>query len=487
MGERYLVTAISGKIGQSVIHCLAKEGFEKNLVGCDMILPDSGYTEVDEFFIVPSFKDEENYLYTILEQCNKRNITHILPITEDEIKLFDKYRVLFEQAKIKVMIQNPSLLQVVLSKHNTVKAIRSIGLNCFDVESQEHTCISGDEYVAGVFSNGKETKTIVFRRSFGFDRMVKLEERVEDEKINAIVNKIADAFQLRGSINIRIYKQEREYYIFDINPKISSALEFRYSMGYKEIKWWLDLLNNKNGKILYEPENLPIIRVKTLGERIFGSNLQLEKKYKRYIGREYKESDSDGVLILSNNHYAVMLYEWLLEYGEKTILYSEKLTEQLIQQWKPKWIISYGYRYIIKDEIIRLVKGKIINMHISYLPWNRGANQNVWSFIDNTPKGVTIHYIDSGLDTGDILVQKQVWFDEAEETFESTYDALNDLMISILRENWEKIKKGELTVTKQKQNEGSYHSQRDFEKYLNGRVISWNENIQDFKRKMVTI
>ena len=197
-------------------------------------------------------------------------------------------------------------------------------------------------------------------------------------------------------------------------------------------------MNNKNGKILYEPENLPIIRVKTLGERIFGSNLQLEKKYKRYIGREYKESDSDGVLILSSNHYAVMLYEWLLEYGEKTILYSEKLTEQLIQQWKPKWIISYGYRYIIKDEIIRLVKGKIINMHISYLPWNRGSNPNVWSFIDNTPKGVTIHYIDSGLDTGDILVQKQVWFDEAEETFESTYDALNDLMISILRENWDK-------------------------------------------------
>ena len=38
-------------------------------------------------------------------------------------------------------------------------------------------------------------------------------------------------------------------------------------------------------------------------------------------------------------------------------------------------------------------------MHISYLPFNRGAHPNYWSFKDNSPKGVTIHFIDNGIDT----------------------------------------------------------------------------------------
>ena len=68
-------------------------------------------------------------------------------------------------------------------------------------------------------------------------------------------------------------------------------------------------------------------------------------------------------------------------------------------------VISFGYKHIIKENIINACKNKIINLHISYLPYNKGANPNFWSFLDNTPKGVTIHYIDKGIDTGDILLQ----------------------------------------------------------------------------------
>ena len=42
-------------------------------------------------------------------------------------------------------------------------------------------------------------------------------------------------------------------------------------------------------------------------------------------------------------------------------------------------------------------KNQIINCHGAYLPHNRGAHPNVWSFIDNTPKGGTIQYINENV------------------------------------------------------------------------------------------
>ena len=72
--------------------------------------------------------------------------------------------------------------------------------------------------------------------------------------------------------------------------------------------------------------------------------------------------------------------------------------------------ISYNYRHKINRPTIDYFDGKLINLHISYLPYNRGADPNLWSFIDDTPSGVTIHLIDEGLDTGPILIQKQPIF-----------------------------------------------------------------------------
>ena len=54
---------------------------------------------------------------------------------------------------------------------------------------------------------------------------------------------------------------------------------------------------------------------------------------------------------------------------------------------------------------------KIINLHISYLPYNKGAHPNFWSFADNTPSGVTIHEVNENLDSGNIIFQKKIEFD----------------------------------------------------------------------------
>ena len=61
-------------------------------------------------------------------------------------------------------------------------------------------------------------------------------------------------------------------------------------------------------------------------------------------------------------------------------------------------IVSFGYNKLIKKLILKFVNCPIYNIHISYLPYNKGAHPNFWSFIDRTPHGVSIHKINENID-----------------------------------------------------------------------------------------
>ena len=58
-----------------------------------------------------------------------------------------------------------------------------------------------------------------------------------------------------------------------------------------------------------------------------------------------------------------------------------------------------------KKNVILKFKKNIINLHHSYLPFSRGW-QSIWTVYDTRPLGVSIHYVSSEIDSGDIIVQK---------------------------------------------------------------------------------
>lgn len=62
---------------------------------------------------------------------------------------------------------------------------------------------------------------------------------------------------------------------------------------------------------------------------------------------------------------------------------------------------------------------------------------------------MTIHLIDKGVDTGDILLQKEVFIDEDKETLRSSYLKLNREIQLLFKENWELIKTGRITPVTQ--------------------------------------
>jgi methionyl-tRNA formyltransferase len=89
---------------------------------------------------------------------------------------------------------------------------------------------------------------------------------------------------------------------------------------------------------------------------------------------------------------------------------------------KPDLIVVCGYKYIIPKEIFNIAKFRTINIHPSYLPAYRGQHVINWAIINGEKEtGVTIHYIDEGIDTGDIILQKKI-----EILFDDTAQTLHD-------------------------------------------------------------
>lgn len=123
------------------------------------------------------------------------------------------------------------------------------------------------------------------------------------------------------------------------------------------------------------------------------------------------------------------------------------------------FIISYGYQHILKEDVLDKFSNKAINLHISLLPWNRGADPNLWSFLEDTPKGVTIHYLDYGIDTGDILAQQEVNY-VPEDTLRTSYERLSKTIEELFRRVWPNIRSGKQKSIPQLKG-GSYHRLND--------------------------
>ena len=144
---------------------------------------------------------------------------------------------------------------------------------------------------------------------------------------------------------------------------------------------------------------------------------------------------------------------------------------------RTEFAVSYGYRHILRDPILAHLPGCVVNLHISLLPWGRGADPNLWSFLEQTPKGVSIHYVDKGLDTGNLIAQQVMEFDEGKETLRSTYEKLTVAIVTLFGEHWKYIRSGTCRSCPQKTG-GSYHSLKDKERFSSLLTAGWDTPVQ---------
>ncbi|WP_425642708.1 ElyC/SanA/YdcF family protein [Marinomonas gallaica] len=135
-------------------------------------------------------------------------------------------------------------------------------------------------------------------------------------------------------------------------------------------------------------------------------------------------------------------------------------------------VVSFGYRHLLSAEVIEQADCPIINLHIAYLPFNKGAHPNFWSFYEGTPSGVSIHLIDQSIDTGQLLYQQKLHFDTSNESFASTYEALSDAIESLFETHIHDILMHRFPVTTQRPY-GTFHNQGELPEGVN-----WSHNIE---------
>lgn len=137
-------------------------------------------------------------------------------------------------------------------------------------------------------------------------------------------------------------------------------------------------------------------------------------------------------------------------------------------------VISFGYRHIIPADVIDSSPCPLINLHISMLPWNRGAHPIFWAFFDNTPLGVTIHEIDSGLDTGPIVAQREVELELGSCTFKDVHSRMIREIETLLIDCFHEIKLG-IYESRPQFGVGSFHKAVDLPAEFSG----WGSVISD--------
>jgi len=119
-------------------------------------------------------------------------------------------------------------------------------------------------------------------------------------------------------------------------------------------------------------------------------------------------------LIIANKKAEGLKYAHQYKINKAVIKYTNiKITEKkiliILEKKKIEFICLAGFMKVLSKGFIKKFKGKIINIHPSYLPKYKGLNTSERALRNNEKfSGCTVHYVSSKLDSGKIIMQKQI-------------------------------------------------------------------------------
>lgn len=145
--------------------------------------------------------------------------------------------------------------------------------------------------------------------------------------------------------------------------------------------------------------------------------------------------------------------QYALEKG-LTVYQPEKVKNNVefldqIKKLQPDVICVVAYGKILPKELLEIPKLGCINVHGSLLPKYRGAAPIQWAVLNgDETTGITTMYMDAGMDTGDMILKKEVAIGE-EETTGELWNRLSKIGGELLVETLKLIEEGKAPRTKQ--------------------------------------
>ena len=179
-----------------------------------------------------------------------------------------------------------------------------------------------------------------------------------------------------------------------------------------------------------------------------------------------EQNESVSCLVLDSKDTQKLNEKFLKIVSTDEVFYSDELyqksTLKKMQKMQLDLIILAWWPYILKENLIDIPELGGLNFHPSCLPYNKGKHPYFWSIVEDVPFGVTLHFIDTGIDSGDIVFQKQIartW----EDTGSTLYDRGKLEIVKLFKDSFNDIKNGILKGNKQKSATGSFHLAREIE------------------------
>jgi phosphoribosylglycinamide formyltransferase-1 len=146
-----------------------------------------------------------------------------------------------------------------------------------------------------------------------------------------------------------------------------------------------------------------------------GSNLDaiFRAIHERHLPAEVKVVASDvrdaGILAIGRAHRAHSKYVYPGESRAKLDPDSERNIVNLLQQEHVELVVLAGFMRIVGPQLLAAFPRRIVNIHPSLLPKHRGLR--AWDqalAAGDRVAGCTVHYVDEGVDTGEIIAQAEV-------------------------------------------------------------------------------
>lgn len=153
---------------------------------------------------------------------------------------------------------------------------------------------------------------------------------------------------------------------------------------------------------------------------------------------EFVFSDHREAYVLERaKNLGVTTYAFELKEFDNKAAYEAGIVE-LLERHTVDLVVLAGYMKIVSPTLLSAYEGRIINIHPAYLPEFPGAHgiEDAWE-AGVSQSGVTVHWVDSGIDTGQIIKQVRVprLLDDTLETFEARiHEAEYQLYPEVIRD-----------------------------------------------------
>jgi carbamoyl-phosphate synthase large subunit len=283
-----LITAVGGDIGGNIVNILAEQkNILFNIIGTDLNPNVFSIHKINQFYQVDKVENL-NYKNQIIQIIRDNDIQIVLPLSEKEILWFSKNKTLFSNLNIKIMINDDMILNNFFDKFKTSQLLNNISIktpqtylfhefnsqidfplilkskysivskdifiiknknqldylnisieNKNDYVIQEYVGSYDEEYTTAIYQSNNKLEVISFKRKLT-GGMTSSASIVNEEILKNYATQIAKSFDLKGSINIQSRKVDNDFYIFEINPRLSSTVYIRNYFGFQDLLWWIE-------------------------------------------------------------------------------------------------------------------------------------------------------------------------------------------------------------------------------------------------------